>query len=194
MTDWKSLKYVVVDVEGNGQQPPDLVELAVVPIVGGTIGDYSNWLVKPAEPIRHFATRIHGLSNQDVADAPTFEGIAAEVRHALAGAVFVAQNAHVDAGLLARKLGDTWPDPEVFDTLKLARRLLPGRKSYRLNELVRSYELAEGLPEGLAPHQATYDALVTARLFIILATRLRTVEALRDVLGTGGGDEPPPLF
>ena len=39
MTDWTSLAYAVVDVEGNGQQPPDLVELAVVPIVGGKIGE-----------------------------------------------------------------------------------------------------------------------------------------------------------
>ena len=30
MTDWTSLDYAVIDVEGNGQQPPDLVELAVV--------------------------------------------------------------------------------------------------------------------------------------------------------------------
>ena len=34
MTDWTSLDYVVVDVEGNGQHPADLVELAVVPIRG----------------------------------------------------------------------------------------------------------------------------------------------------------------
>ena len=32
MTGWTSMRYAVVDVEGNGQQPPDLVELAVVPI------------------------------------------------------------------------------------------------------------------------------------------------------------------
>ncbi|MGH3795277.1 MAG: hypothetical protein ACRDSP_10340 [Pseudonocardiaceae bacterium] len=31
MTDWTALSFVVVDVEGNGQQPPDLVELAAVP-------------------------------------------------------------------------------------------------------------------------------------------------------------------
>ena len=31
MTDWTKLRYVVVDVEGNGHQPPDLVELAGVP-------------------------------------------------------------------------------------------------------------------------------------------------------------------
>ena len=36
MTDWASMRYAVVDVEGNGQQPPDLVELAVVPPRAGT--------------------------------------------------------------------------------------------------------------------------------------------------------------
>jgi hypothetical protein len=39
VTDWTSLNYVVVDVEGNGQQPPELVELAVVPIVGSVVGN-----------------------------------------------------------------------------------------------------------------------------------------------------------
>jgi hypothetical protein len=44
MTDWASVRYAVVDVEGNGQQPPDLVELAVVPIVNGIIGRPTCWL------------------------------------------------------------------------------------------------------------------------------------------------------
>ena len=64
MTDWTSLDYVAVDVEGNGQQPPDLVELAAVPIVGGIIGEPRSWLVRPETPIKHLATQIHGLSNE----------------------------------------------------------------------------------------------------------------------------------
>lgn len=60
MTDWTSLSYVIVDVEGNGQQPPDLVELAAVPIVAGVVGEPVSWLVKPALPIRNFAARRFG--------------------------------------------------------------------------------------------------------------------------------------
>ena len=70
---------MAVDVEGNGQQPPDLVELAAVPIVAGVIGEPASWLVKPKKSIKHFAARIHGLTNHDVADAPAFEEIQAEV-------------------------------------------------------------------------------------------------------------------
>ena len=50
MTDWTSLRYAVVDVEGNGQQPPDLVELAVVPIVGGIIGEPGAGWCSPRGP------------------------------------------------------------------------------------------------------------------------------------------------
>lgn len=149
MTDWTSLNFVVVDVEGNGRQPPDLVELAAVPIVGGVIGEPLSWLVKPDAPIKHFATRIHGLTNKDVADCPSFDAISGNVLAALDADALVAHNAHVDLGVLSRKLPD-WESPEVFDTLKLARRLVPGLDSYRLGSLVEAYSLAEGCPTASA--------------------------------------------
>ncbi|WP_131786521.1 3'-5' exonuclease [Protofrankia symbiont of Coriaria ruscifolia] len=197
MADWTTLRYVVVDVEGNGQQPPDLVELAAVPIVNGTIGEPVSWLVKPELPIKHFATRIHGLTNKDVADAPLFVAIKDDVLAAMDGAALVAHNAHVDVDVLSRKLGD-WQRPEVFDTLELARRLLPKQESYRLGALVETFKLAKGLPEGFTPHRATYDALVAARLFVRLAglpdTRPLSLEELRGDSSREGEDETPALF
>jgi DNA polymerase III epsilon subunit-like protein len=68
--DWANVRYAVVDVEGNGQQLPDLVELGVVHIVDGQVGEPQSWLVKPAWRISPFATRIHGISNDDVANSP----------------------------------------------------------------------------------------------------------------------------
>jgi exodeoxyribonuclease X len=159
----------VVDVEGNGQQPPDLVELAVVPIVGGKIGEPRSWLVRPERSIKYFATRVHGLTNDDVADQLPFAAVADEIRVSLDVPALVAHNAHVDTSVLARELGD-WQCPEVFDTLKLAKRLLPKQSGYRLGMLVRALNLAEGVPDGLTPHRAMYDTLVTARLFVHLAT------------------------
>ena len=126
MTDWTSLAYAVVDVEGNGQQPPDLVELAIAPIVGGVIGEPVSWLIKPPRVVKYHATRIHGLANKDIADAPIFGDVQDEVRRALDADALVAHNAHVDTGVLRRELGD-WESPGVLDTLKLARRLLPGQ-------------------------------------------------------------------
>ena len=196
MSDWSTVRYAVVDVEGNGQQPPDLVELAVVPVVGGVIGRPACWLVKPTRPISSMATRIHGLTNQDVADAPAFADIEAEVRQALDADVLVAHNAHVDTSVLCRHLGG-WQCPEVFDTLRLARRLVPGQETYKLGALVATFALTEGLPAALTPHRATYDALVTARLFVHLATRQDTGPlSLGELRGnkSGGDRDAPSLF
>ncbi|WP_312880220.1 3'-5' exonuclease [Actinokineospora xionganensis] len=183
---------MVVDVEGNGQQPPDLVELAAVPIVGGIIGEPVTWLVKPEQPITHFARKIHGITNDDVRDAPVFGYVEADVRKALDASALIAHNAHVDVGVLQRKLGD-WECPEVFDTLKVARRLLPGRSSYKLGALVDEFKLAADFAADLTPHRATYDVLVTARLFVEIAGR-RALEELRDEPSGGGRDDGETLF
>jgi exodeoxyribonuclease X len=197
MTDWTTLRYAVVDVEGNGHQPPELVEVAVVPITGGITGEPVTWLIKPEHQIRYFATRVHGLTDQDVAGAPAFAAIEPEVRAALTANAVIAHNAHVDVGVLRRQLGD-WECPEVFDTLKLARRLMPGQMSYKLGALAEALTLTAGLPAGLSPHRATYDALVTARLFLHLATRAgtspRTLGELRNDTSEGGDNEAPVLF
>ncbi|WP_462186618.1 MULTISPECIES: 3'-5' exonuclease [unclassified Frankia] len=106
MTDWTSRGYVVVDVEGNGGRPPDLVELAAVPVTGGAIGKPLSWLVRPATPITGIAQRIHGISNPMVEEAPMFGDITEEVRTALENTAIVAHNAPVDLGVLRRKLPD----------------------------------------------------------------------------------------
>lgn len=197
MTDWTSLDYVVVDVEGNGQHPADLVELAVVPIRAGAIGEPTSWLVRPDEPITPFARRIHGITNEQVADAPVFADIQADVLSALDAGALVGHNVHVDTGVLRRKLG-TWRCPEVFDTLQLARRLLPDASSYKLGALVEAFNLAEGLSPDLTPHRATYDVLVTARLFVRLATlpdaHPLSLEELRGDSPGGGDDGAQVLF
>ncbi len=178
MTDWTTLTYVVVDVEGNGHQPPELVELAVVPITGGVVGEPASWLVKPVHPIRYFATSVHGLSTKDVADCPKIADITTEVLAALDAPALVAHTAHVDVDVLRREL-DGWQPPEVFDTLKLGRRLVPDLPNYKLGTLVEHFKLAEGLPDELKPHRARYDALVTARLFVRLAETAGSVEEVR---------------
>lgn len=166
---WTAFDYAVVDVEGNGQRPPDLVEISIVPIKDGSIGHVKNWLVRPPSPITPMARRFHKITDDQLADAPTVADIEAELRQALSDKVFVAHNAGVDLGVLGRELLGFRP-ARVVDTLKLARRLLPGRESYKLGALVDAFGLARGLPTDLVPHRATYDALVCARLLSHLAT------------------------
>lgn len=58
-TAWTKL--LVVDVEGNGANPPDLVEVAGLPIRDGQADKTTAgaWLIRPPRPVTPFATRVH---------------------------------------------------------------------------------------------------------------------------------------
>jgi exodeoxyribonuclease X len=189
VTIWSDRRYVVVDVEGNGHQPPDPVELGMVSIEAGVIGQPVSWLFRPDQPINTMAQRIHGISNEMVADAPRFASLAGDLRACLTDVVLVAHNAGIDLGVLRRKLPDFAP-AEVLDTLKLSRRWLADQPSHRLGVLVTALHLGVDIPAGLRPHRAAYDVLVTARLLVYLATHgagaPQSFEVLRD--GPGGTD------
>ncbi|PUB32568.1 exodeoxyribonuclease X [Promicromonospora sp. AC04] len=186
---WAAADYVVVDVEGNGARLPHLVELALVPVRQGRIGTARTWLVRPADPITWQATRVHGITNDDVAEAPPVRQIAAEVLEVLGDAVLVGHAVHVDVDVLSRSLPG-WVGPVTIDTLRLARRVfdLP---SYSLSALVEHRHLDGGLPEGSRPHRAGYDATVTARLFVDIASNLSPGGATQQALMLAGGPADP---
>lgn len=168
---WSAGRFAVVDLEGNGHRPPDLVELAVVPIDAGRPGPAQTWLVRPDEKITREVFRIHGIRNADVANSPRFDDIRGEVVASLEGRYVVAHNAIVDWNVLHRKLPAYHP-PGVLDTLRLARALYPGRQSYKLSALLDALDLHDnlrGLDGGL--HRAAYDATATLHLFLHLAAR-----------------------
>lgn len=192
---WTRCRLVVADVEGNGARPPGLVELAIVPIVDGRAGEPVTWLVKPQDPITWQATKVHGITNGDVADLQPLSAVEADIRAHLGRDVLVAHNAHVDLDVLTRHLPGWEPDA-VVDTLKLSRRLHPQRPSHKLGALVDAYGLAEGLPAGMGPHRASYDALVTARLLLRLAAEgaLTTLADLVEARAIPAPAEPESLF
>ncbi|WP_201847932.1 3'-5' exonuclease [Myceligenerans indicum] len=137
---------------------------------------------------------VHGISDGDIAHAPAIDQIADDMRAALAGGVPAGHNVHIDLDVLTRSLPG-WAPPEAFDTLKLARHAWD-MPSYRLGALVEHRRLDADLPAGLRPHRAGYNALVTARRFVDLATSAAaggemTLDDLREH-GTAAGYRKPP--
>ncbi|MEU7146103.1 3'-5' exonuclease [Nocardia sp. NPDC046473] len=113
----------VVDVEGNGQTPPEIIEIAILSVSGETvdIDDMRVWLIKPQRPITEIVTRkVHGIKNSDVETCPAWAEIAPDIEAALAGRTLVAHNAGVEQRVLATHLRDRSP-PMVLDTLRLAK-------------------------------------------------------------------------
>ncbi|RMI36383.1 3'-5' exonuclease [Streptomyces triticirhizae] len=177
-TTWPPL--FVVDVEGNGANPPDLVEVAALPIRAGrpdttTAG---HWLIRPPRPVTPFAARVHGLTNEKLAAIPSWDAAAPAVRDLLGEAWICAHHAHVDYRVLSRHLPD-WRPAGVIDTLRLARATYPDAPRHTLDALIAH----TGIDLTHAPaqrHSATFDAYATAHLLITMAAHHDGWAALRD--------------
>jgi DNA polymerase III epsilon subunit-like protein len=165
-------RLVVVDVEGNGRQPPEIVEIATLPLTGTSpvaTSDLRSWLVRPAQPITSIVTRkVHGIRNEDVACCPPWREIATDVSVALAGRALVAHNASVERRVLGEHLPG-WQPPLVLDTMRLAKALWPDMAGFALDRLVTLADITPpAIEPGQRPHRAGYDAVVTAELLLVL--------------------------
>lgn len=167
-------KFWVMDVEGNGASPPEIVEIALVSLAHLELqSTRMEWLVRPQVPISPAVTRIHGITDSDVADAPDIDDIADDVMTWTDGARIIGHNVRVELDAISNAIPD-WQPAMAIDTLKLAKSVCPGLQSYGLERLGQHFELTEQASRisGKKHHSALYDSVLTALLFIELVTSL----------------------
>jgi DNA polymerase III epsilon subunit-like protein len=169
-----------VDVEGNGRSPAEIVELAIVEMQGLQLtGRHKHWRFKPKSGITAFVSRIHGIWERDVADAPEIEDVADDVLEWLEDAPIVGHNVRVDLEIIGREIED-WHPSAAFDTLRVARKLLPHEKKHGLEHLGTALGLmdAAGAATGGASHSAPFDAALSAILLEHLLAPLPEAQRL----------------
>ncbi|MER6187683.1 3'-5' exonuclease [Streptomyces sp. NPDC001652] len=173
---WPAL--LVVDVEGNGANPPDLVEVAALPVRDGRLDTSTAgwWLTRPNSPVTPFAARVHGLTNDALADKPAWTEVADQVRTFLGNTWICAHSAHTDYRVLSAHLPG-WEPAGVLDTLRLARNVFPDLGKYSLDRLIDHVRPDLRKAPG-ARHRATFDAFATAQLLIAMASRYDTWDQL----------------
>lgn len=181
---WRNFRYVVIDVEGNGQQPPEIVEIAAMELLNGiTMNAPHSWLVKPERPITSIVTRIHHISNKDVESCLQFRDIEPEVSDYLRNDIVIAHNASVDYKVIKRQLAN-WEPLAVIDTLKMTKKIRPKLASYSLEKLIAEFLLKpQGVTTELNLHRASYDVAIAANLFSYLISDggIVTIKDLLDV-------------
>ncbi len=135
---------VVLDLETTGLSPErdEVIEVALIRVDGAQRLEYCR-LVNPGRPIPSRITRLTGIRSEDVKDQPDVYTVLEEVAPFLEGATLVIQNAPFDLGFLRprfAKLGVTIRN-EVIDTVRWARRALPGMKRRSLDHLIEVFEV-----------------------------------------------------
>ncbi|MGW1881845.1 3'-5' exonuclease [Streptomyces sp. NPDC001970] len=172
-------RLLVVDVEGNGLNPPDLVEVAALPVGEGKpdTNMASAWLIRPPRPVTPLAARIHGLTNQVLESAPRWEEVAGQVQEVLGDVWICGHNVSGDYRVLKAHL-PKWEPTGVIDTLRLARNTYAGLPSYGLDALIEHTRPDLTHAPAVGRHRATYDAYATAQLLTAMANRYETWDQL----------------
>lgn len=156
------MNFVAIDFETAGRGRDSACSIGLVKVINGEIVEKAVHLIRP--PSEEFLfTHIHGLTWEDVKDAPSFGEIWPKIAPMFDGAQFIAaHNASFDAGVLeacCKLYGLTAPDLPYQCTVQLARKtwaLFPTKLS----------DVCRHLSIELNHHEALSDALACARIVI----------------------------
>lgn len=157
--------FVVLDFETTGLSPTEnnIIQIGAIRYVNFKVVEEYNTLVSPNEDISSTITKITGITNNDVADAPTIEMVLPTLLEFINKDVVVAHNASFDMKFLLEnieRLNLTTNKFRVIDTLSLARKSINETENHKLPTLEAFLNL-----DHLESHDALADCKVTGELY-----------------------------
>jgi DNA polymerase III subunit epsilon len=166
------MRQIFLDTETTGLNAEGgdrIVEIGCVEMVGRRLtGDNRHFYLNPQRASHPDALRVHGLSEEFLADKPLFDAVADDLMAYLQGAELVIHNAPFDLGFLNEELRRCGRDgisaqvARVTDSLLMARELFPG-KSNSLDALCKRLEVDNS---NRTLHGALLDAGLLAEVYI----------------------------
>jgi DNA polymerase-3 subunit epsilon len=168
------MRQIFLDTETTGLSPDAgdrIIEVGCIEMVNRRLtGLNKHFYINPERKSHEDAVRVHGLTDEFLADKPVFAAIAGELMEFLAGADIVIHNAAFDVGFLNAELrrlarpafGEIVGG--ITDTLAMAREMFPG-KSNSLDALCRRLEVDNS---NRTLHGALLDAGLLAEVYIRL--------------------------
>lgn len=163
--------YIVFDFETTGLDAEfeDIIEIGAIKFKYDHPIQAFKTYIKPTKKIRKKITDITGITNDDVANAPTIEEIMPHFINFIGNYTLVAHNAKFDMSFLLDKLyklGYSKPKNKVVDTLTLSRKYIKDidckkLKSYSLESLKEELGLWE-----IESHAALEDCKACALVLL----------------------------
>ncbi|WP_170225049.1 exonuclease domain-containing protein [Nocardioides albertanoniae] len=159
--------YAVLDVETTGLDPyrDRVIQVAIRQISADGVTE-SVWetLVNPGAGVDPGPVEVHGLTSAHLAEAPSYQEVAATIAHHLRGRVFVAHNAAFDWAFVSVESDRAGVRLEVLDwlcTMRLAKVLALEVADKSLATIAAYYTV-----EQLKAHDAGDDTRVAAEILL----------------------------
>ena len=156
--------YAIVDIEttGLGAQGNKITEISIFIHDGAKVINEFTSLVNPERPISYAITRLTGITDDMVRNAPKFHEIAKDVIEYTKDCIFVAHSVNFDFNVIKHELQELGAEykRKKLCTVRLSRKLIPGQRSYSLGSLCTSLGIKID-----GRHRARGDAEATVTLF-----------------------------
>lgn len=168
-------RYCVIDIETTGLCPgwDEIIEIGAVKYSNGEIIDQFQTLVQPpingdayineesgkTEWVDAYITKLTGISNEMLADAPCTEDVIKEFADFLGDDIIVGYNVSFDVNFLYDsfvKYSNRPLSNDYIDVMRMARKLYRDMEHHRLKDMIRYF----GLEQGRA-HRAVNDCEAT---------------------------------
>jgi predicted DnaQ family exonuclease/DinG family helicase len=165
--------FIAIDLETTGLDPAtcEIIELGATSFVGGQHSESHSDLVKPSMPLPSEITRLTGISNKMLLQAPAIAEVIGKYISLFDGAPWVVgHNIEFDLGFLRKFLDKKQIgiiEAKSLDTAVLSRILFPRLSRYSLASLVTRFDIRHK-----QAHRALGDALVTAEIYLKLISHL----------------------
>jgi DNA polymerase-3 subunit epsilon len=178
------MNFVSIDFETAKYSRESACSIGLVKFINGKKADFFYSLIRPPSLyIRPDFTEIHGLTVDDVKDAPTFASLwESAVKPFIGSLPLAAHNAQFDMGVLRAALewyGIEVPSQPYFCTLKLSRCVWPELESHALTALAETFGIIYDA------HNALEDAETCGKLVQMAAEKYQRA-GLAELLAAAG--------
>ena len=170
-------RQVALDTETTGKSDDGtpgehrIIEVGCVEIIDRKItGRNLQLYVNPGRHVDDEAFKVHGISDEFLADKPNFEDVAHELIDFIRGSELLIHNAKFDVGFMDKEwmlMGlneKTSEMANVIDTVSLAMKLCPGHQ-VNLDNLCNIYEVDRS---SRTLHGALLDAQILAEVYLAM--------------------------
>lgn len=165
-TETTGMNMVGAHYEGHG-----IIEIGAVELINRRYtGNNFHIYINPKRAVDPEAIKVHGITDEMLADKPEFKAVAQEFLDYIKGAELLIHNASFDVGFMDyefRKLGLNVKTDEicvVTDTLQMARKMYPGKRN-NLDALCDRLGIDNGKR---TLHGALLDAEILADVYLAM--------------------------
>ncbi len=187
-TPWPELTFVAFDTETSGAYPigNEIVEVGLVRWSHGSEVSAFDQLIKPIKPMGEEVIKIHGITNEMVANSPTMDQVIKDVAQFVGDSVLIAHHAPFDLGFLSydlERFGFSLPKTPPLCSSLISRKLIRGSENHKLQTLIKHLKIEAG-----PAHRAESDARACLEVALHCFRLMGEKTTLRDLIKVQGKD------